>query len=417
MQLKTILNRLQTQPGFVYGAVRFGEAAGRLHLEVELHRRANRQPRCAGCQRARPGYDTLAPRRFEFVPLWGLAVFFVYARQRVQCPRCGVRVEAIPWAEGKHQLTTTYAWFLAAWAKRLSWTGVAEVFHTTWDHVFRSVAMAVRWGLAHRDLTGITALGIDELARRRGHRYVTLVYQLDVGCRRLLWIGPDRKARTLLSFFRWLGPARTQALRFVCSDMWKPYLRIVAKQAGHALPVLDRFHIMVHLNKAIDKVRAQEARALRAQGRAPVLTRTRWLLLKRPDHLTDAEGPRLSELLRYNLRAVRSYLLREQFQYFWTYHSATWAGKFLDRWCTQVLRSRIPPMQQVARMLRRHRPLLLNYFRAKGALSAAAVEGFNNKARVTTRTAYGFRTYRVLEIALYHTLGALPEPDTAHRFC
>jgi transposase len=328
-----------------------------------------------------------------------------------------VRVEAIPWAEGKHQLTTTYAWFLAAWAKRLSWTGVAEVFHTTWDHVFRSVAMAVRWGLAHRDLTGITALGIDELARRRGHRYVTLVYQLDVGCRRLLWIGPDRKARTLLSFFRWLGPARTQALRFVCSDMWKPYLRIVAKQAGHALPVLDRFHIMVHLNKAIDKVRAQEARALRAQGRAPVLTRTRWLLLKRPDHLTDAEGPRLSELLRYNLRAVRSYLLREQFQYFWTYHSATWAGKFLDRWCTQVLRSRIPPMQQVARMLRRHRPLLLNYFRAKGALSAAAVEGFNNKARVTTRTAYGFRTYRVLEIALYHTLGALPEPDTAHRFC
>jgi len=129
------------------------------------------------------------------------------------------------------------------------------------------------------------------------------------------------------------------------------------------------------------------------------------------------EGPRLSDLLRYNLRAVRSYLLREQFQFFWTYISATWAGKFLDRWCTQALRSRIPPMQEVARMLRRHRPLLLNYFRAKRALSAAAVEGFNNKARVTTSIAYGFRTYRVMEIALYHTLGALPEPETPHRFC
>ena len=117
MQVKTILNRLQKQAGFVYGAVRFGEEAGRLHLEVELRPRANRQPRCAGCQRPGPGYDTLAPRRFEFVPLWGLAVFFLYARRRVQCRRCGVRVETIPWAEGKHQLTTTYVWFLAAWAK------------------------------------------------------------------------------------------------------------------------------------------------------------------------------------------------------------------------------------------------------------------------------------------------------------
>jgi hypothetical protein len=96
-----------------------------------------------------------------------------------------------------------------------------------------------------------------------------------------------------------------------------------------------------------------------------------------------------------------------------TYTSATWAGKFLDRWCTQALRSRIDPMRQVARMLRRHRPLLLNYFRAKRALSTAAVEGFNNKARVTTRTAYGFRTYRVMEIALYHTLGALARAENS----
>jgi len=417
MQLKTILNRLQKQPGFVYGAIRFGEGGGRLQLEVDVRARAHRRPRCSRCQRPGPGYDTLAVRRFEFVPLWGIAVFFVYALRRVQCARCGIRVEAIPWAEGKHQLTTTYAWFLAGWARRLSWTAVAEAFDTTWDHVFRAVAMAVQWGLAHRDLTGITAIGVDELARRRGHRYVTLVYQLDPGCRRLLWIGRDRKTRTLLGFFRWLGRERTATLRFVCSDMWKPYLRVVAKKAGHAVHVLDRFHIMVHLNKAIDEVRAQEARALKARGLAPILTRTRWLLLKRPANVTDAELPRLVDLLHYNLRAVRSYLLREEFQYFWTYVSPTWAGRFLDRWCTKVLRSRLEPMQKVARMLRAHRPLLLNWFRAKGTLSAAVVEGFNNKARVTTRTAYGFRTYRAMEIALYHTLGALPEPEAPHRFC
>jgi len=417
MLLKTILNRVQKQPGFVYGAVRFVEARGTVGVEVEIRRRVGGRPTCSGCARPGPGYDTLPARRFEFVPLWGLAVFFSYAMQRVECRTCGVRVETVPWAEGKHHLTTTYAWFLARWAKRLSWTEVAEAFRTTWEHVFHSVEMAVTWGRDHCDLTGITAIGIDEIQWQRGHKYLTLVYQLDAGRKRLLWLGPDRKVKTLLRFFRWLDKDRAAALRFICSDMWKPYLRVVAKKAGHALHILDRFHIMSHMSKAIDEVRAKEARDLKAHGYAPVLKHTRWLLLKRPEHLTEKQEPRLAELLRYNLRSVRSYLLREDFQFFWTYVSPTWAGRFLDRWCTRTLRSQIEPMKKVARMLRSHRELLLNWFRAKGTISNGTVEGFNNKAKLTTRRAFGFRTYRAVEIALYHTLGALPEPETTHRFC
>ena len=131
MLLKTILNRIQKQPGFVYGAIRFIEVGGAGGLEVEIRRRAGRRPLCSGCGQPGPGYDTLATRQYEFVPLWGLAVVFAYARWRVDCPTCGVRVETVPWAEGKHHLTTTFAWFLARWAKRLSWAEVAEVFHTT----------------------------------------------------------------------------------------------------------------------------------------------------------------------------------------------------------------------------------------------------------------------------------------------
>lgn len=417
MLVKTILNRVQKHRGFVYGAVRLVEEDKVLALEAGLRPRAGHRPRCSGCAQPGPGYDTLAPRRFEFVPLWGIRVFFLYAMRRVACRTCGVCVETVPWATGKHQLTTTYAWFLATWAKRLSWTEVAEAFRTTWEHVFRSVEMAVTWGRERCDLTGITALGIDEVQWQRGHRYLTLVYQLDAGGKRLLWIGQDRKVKTLLRFFRWLGKDRSAALRFICSDMWKPYLRVVAKKAGQACHILDRFHIMAHMNKAIDEVRAKEARALKAQGREPVLTHTRWLLLKRPENLTAKQEGRLAELLRYNLRAVRSYLLREDFQFFWTYISPYWAGQFLDRWCTRTLRSRIEPMNKVAQMLRAHRPLLLNWFRAKGAISSGAVEGFNNKAKLTTRKAYGFRTFRAVEIALYHTLGALPEPEPTHRFC
>jgi len=293
---------------------------------------------------------------------------------------------------------------------------VADAFRTTWDHVFCSVERSVSWGRAHQDLSGIEAIGIDEIQWQRGHRYLTLVYQIDPSCKRLLWVGKERKVKTLLGFFRWLGHERTGQLRYICSDMWKPYLKVIKKKAGQALHILDRFHIMAHLSKAIDEVRAEEARSLKAKGYEPILTKTRWLLLKRPENLTENQESKLSELLQYNLKSIRSYLLKEEFQLFWQYVLPYWAGVFLDKWCTKTMRSKIEPMKKVAKMLRRHRPLLLNWFRAKKQFSSGIVEGFNNKAKLTTRKAYGFRTYKAAEIALYHALGDLPVPITTHEF-
>jgi transposase len=114
---------------------------------------------------------------------------------------------------------------------------------------------------------------------------------------------------------------------------------------------------------------------------------------------------------------VRSYLLKEDFQFFWDYVSPFWAGVFLDLWCKRVMRSRIEPMKKVARMLRAHRELLLNWFRARKMISSGVMEGLNNRLKLTTRKSYGFRTFRAVEIALYHTLGGLPEPEWTHRFC
>jgi len=418
MQLKTILNRVQKFKSFVYTDVRWGAAAGsREVLLVEVVPRRNSRAICSGCHRPGPGYDTLGVREFEFVPLWGIAVFFVYVMRRVECPRCGVKVEAVPWAEGKQTLTLAYMQFLGAWARRLSWQEVATVFRTSWEKVFRSVEWLVAWGLAHRDLAGITAIGVDEILWQRGHKYLTVVYQIDSHCKRLLWVGQDRTLKSLLRFFRAFGKERSAQLRFVCSDMWKPYLRAIAKKAGQALHVLDRFHIAMHLNKAIDEVRAAEAREMKARGLEPILKHSRWCLVKRPENLTEKQEVKLADLVRYNLRAVRSYLLKEDFQFFWQYTSPYWAGQFLDRWCRGTMRSKIEPMKRVARMLRTHRELLLNWFRARKAISGAVVEGFNNRAKLTTRKAYGFRTFRAAEVALYHTLGALPEPEATHRFC
>jgi transposase len=200
------------------------------------------------------------------------------------------------------------------------------------------------------------------------------------------------------------------------SDRWEPYLKVIREQCSEALHILDRFHIVAKMNKALDEVRAEETRRMRSEGRAPVLKKSRWLLLKREKNLADEQRFRPRYLLRYNQKTVRAYLLKEIFQQLWDYNSPSLAGKFLDEWCRQTMRSRIEPMKKIARSLRHHRELILNYFRAQKLLPSSVVEGLNNKAKVTMRKSYGFRTFRVLELALYHSLGNLPEPETTHDF-
>ena len=278
-----------------------------LELEITIRPRANSKPVCSGCGRKCSGYDTLPRRRFEFIPFWGILVFFVYAMRRVHCPHCGIKVERVPWVDGKRTVTNAYAWFLARWARNLSWSQVAEAFRTSWYTVYSSVEMAVEWGRAHVDLDGITAIGIDELCWGKWHRYVTVVYQINRNAIRLLWIGDKRTAKTLLRFFRWLGKARTKQLEYVCSDMWRPYLKVIAKKARQAIHILDRFHIVAHMNKAIDMVRAAEAKDLERKGYIPILKKSRWLFLKRRENLTDKQDTSLAALLQYNLRTVRRY--------------------------------------------------------------------------------------------------------------
>ncbi len=418
MHLKTILNRVTNYKSFVVEKVKLTEDSEELALEIEMRPRANGRPICSGCGKARPGYDRAEePRRFEFVPLWMIPVFLLYRMRRVDCPDCGVKVERIPWAQGKSPMTTEYKWFLAGWARRMSWQDVSGIFRVGWDRVYDAVKHAVSWGLEHRELDNIEAIGVDEVQWQKGHQYQTVVYQLDENQKRLLWIGPDRKAKTLLRFFRFLGKTRTAGLRFICSDMWQAYLKVIAKKAPEAIHVLDRFHIMQRMSKALDKVRAAEVKQLKEDGYEPVLTGARWLLLKRPENQSEKQAAKLEEILQYNLKSVRSHLMKEDFQQFWEYTSPTWAGKFLDQWCTRAMRSKIDPMKKVARTFRNKRDLILNWFVADGRLSSGIVEGFNNKLKLITRKSYGFRTQEAYETALYHNLGALPRPEFTHEFC
>ena len=144
---------------------------------------------------------------------------------------------------------------------------------------------------------------------------------------------------------------------------------------------------------------------------------TRWLLLRRRKRLTGKQRYRLRQILQHDLRTVRAYLLVEGLQALWEYRSPTHAARFLDAWCGQAMRSRLEPLKKVARSLRRHRELILNWFRAKKRYNSGIVEGMNTVVKLRFRKAFGFRTFEALQIALYHQLGQLPEPEITHRFC
>jgi transposase len=428
MLLKTLLDRVHPVKGFVYQRDLWVEdpaQPGGVRIEAHLRPRRGSRGVCSCCGKRGPTYDTGEPRRFDFVPLWGIAVTLVYALRRIDCAACGVKVEQVPWISpgSKSPWTTAYAVFLARWARRLSWREVAQVFRVSWDAVYRAVESVVAYGLEHRDLTGIGALGVDEVAWAKGQRYLTLTYQLDQGRRRLLHVSDGRSVKSLLRFFRMLkrvgkptGRDLIGGIGFVCSDMWKPYLKVIHKKLPGALHILDRYHLVANLNQALDQVRADEARALARQG-WDVLKRARWLLLRRRKRLKGQQRLQLRQILQWDLRTVRAYLLEEGLQAMWEYRSPTYAGRFLDAWCRQALRSRLEPIKKVARSLRQHRESILNWFRAKKRFNCGIVEGYNGRVKLRFRKAFGFRTFRAMEVALYHELGDLPEPELAHRFC
>lgn len=416
MLIKTLLNKVERFKSFVYGTACVTLVGGTEALVIDIVPRRNSGPICPECAKRRTVYDRQPQRLFEYIPVWSFKVYFRYAPRRVKCPEHGVKVESLPWGYGKERMTFSYQVYLSRWAKRLSWKETADIFETSWDTVFRAVKFVVDYGLANRSLEGVTEIGVDEIAVFKGHKYLTLVYQLNAGVRRLLWCGPERRTKTLLRFFHEFGKERSAQLQFVCSDMWAPYLKVIAKKAPQAMNILDRFHIMRKFNEAIDEIRRDEVKQFNANGQENVLNRGRWLLLKRPENLSDKQTVRMGELLKLNLASIKGYLLREDFQRFWEYQRINYADMFLENWTTRTLQTDLEPMKKVARMLRKHKPLIMNWFRAKGRLSSGAVEGLNLKAKLTMRKAFGFRTLKCLQIALYHELGKLPEPEYLHRF-
>lgn len=408
MLFKSIVRKTLGVKHHVVKTIRYEGA----EVVVDLEVRRNRRLACSVCGTRGKVRDRLRVRDWRHVPMWGIPVTLRYAPARIRCPHCdAIVVEAIPWSQGKCRLSQGLIWLVSAWCKWLPWDRVAKLFGIHWNTVATAVRQAVSYGLAHRDLGDVLYIGIDELSRRKGHVYVTNVY--DLKNKRLIWSGEGRSTETLDEFFREHGEALKGRIQGVCCDMWQPYIDRIKEHFPEATLVFDRFHVVQNLLKAVDQVRREEAQELKKTN-PELLKKTRYLWLKNPENLTDKQRARLGYLEQLNLRTNRAYLLKESFREFWEYGMKGWADRFLTKWFWWATHSRLKSMRDFAWTLRNHREDLLNYFNLR--IDNGAVEGMNNKAKVVSHRCYGFRTAKTYITALYHCLGNLPEPKLVHKF-
>jgi transposase len=375
---------------------------------AHVARIGKRKLRCSGCRATcRRTHGRLKARRWRDLGLRDRPLELNYQPFRVRCRRCQkVKVEKVPWAEPWSRVTLSLVAAVALLARKLNWLEVARHFQLDWKTVAQIVQCVVAEGLKRRPWKPLHIIGVDEVSRKRGHRYLTLVYDLER--HRLIWIGEDRKKETLDSFFRWLNRKRSRSIRSVCCDMWAPYAKSIREHLPQATLVFDRFHLVRHLLDAVDEVRRQEVRRLSGTHKQ-IIKGTRFVLLKNPWNLTAAQRDSLFNLTRLNLRIVRAYLLKETFQLFWHYKRPFYANRFLRDWLWKASHSRLEPIKKFVQLVRSHIDGILAWTTLR--ISNGALEGFNNKVKLVSHRAFGFRTITHYIAAIYHVCADLPFPD------
>lgn len=376
-------------------------------MVIYIDRLGHRLLRCCVCRhRCREVHSVRPEREWRDLAVRTLALKLRYRPRRVECPRCGVRVEEFPWAEPWARVTMALSNAVAVLARELSWQGTARHFGLNWKSVATVVKRAVDYGLRHRKRPPVHVIGIDEVSRRKGQVYLTVVYDLER--RVLLWVGDDRTEEAVKPFFtEEMGSRRCRTLRVVCMDMWATYAKLVRDHAPNAKILFDRFHIVKHLNEAVDAVRRELWRRLTAKERVE-FKGTRWLLLKNPWNLKDSQQERLSTLVRWNTPLVRAWYMKESFQLFWNYKQPWRAEQHLSKWIRSAMRSKLEPFKKFAQMLRAHLDGILPWTTIR--LSNGAVEGMNNKIKSISHRSFGFRTAENFIAAIYHCCARLPLP-------
>jgi transposase len=348
----------------------------------------NRIPRCGACgAKARRVYDKRM-RAWRHLDLAGMMLTLRYPIRRVNCRRCGVTTEDVPWAEAGVGFTRAFEEHAAYLTQRADSTTVARMLRVAWRTVGAIVRRVTdRLGPEDR-LADLTCIGVDELSYRRHHEYITVVVDHTQG--KVVWAHPGKNAETLKLFFEQLGGDRCAALEAVTIDMSAAYIKAVSEATPNARIIFDRFHVQRLAHDAIDEVRRDQVRALKGTDDAVALKHTRYALQKNPWNLSIDEKLKLATVQRTNKPLYRAYLLKETLAKVLDGAQVNVARRRLREWIAWAARSHLAPFQKLARTIRDHFDGIIAY--VETGLSNGRVEGLNGKARTITRRAFGFHS-------------------------
>ena len=381
----------------------------RLNIRIDIIR--GRKLPCSCCNERQPIRDRLKERQWRHVPLWNIPVFIYYRPARVKCTSCGIKVESIPWSNGKSSISFPMILSMATWARKLPMDIVSQMYGVCWNAVYSAVKQVVEFGLKCRDISQTVLIGIDEISRKKGHIYHTQIY--DLTRKKLLASFEDRTYESVSACLKEWGMDNLKNIKAICCDMWDPYLKAIKEYLPHAIVVFDKFHLIRQLLEAVNDVRKWEAESLK-KTKPELLKGTRYIWLKNPDNLTDKQKIKLSDLEKLNLKINRAYLLKESFRELWTYSSREEAKAFLDQWFWWATHSRLEPMRKFAWLLRNHEEGILAYF--DFYINNGVVEAMNNNAKSISHRARGYRSSKTFSTLLLHCLGDLKMPRWVHKF-
>jgi transposase len=323
---------------------------------------------------------------------------------RTDCPDCGVKTVTPPWSMMHSRFTLLFERLAIDALLEMSIEGACRLLRISWDEADGIIARAVGRGLQRRDRSKLKRIGIDEKAVLKGHKYITIVTDLDTS--KVVWMGRDRTQKTLDGFFAGLAESVRSQIECISMDMWEPYRASCRQWIADADTkiVLDRFHIEKHLNGAVDAVRRNEHRELLELG-IDDLKKTRWDWLYRPENLPETRKPGFEILRKMKLKTGRAYAIKESFRDFWSQDSPAEGAAFFKRWHNWATHSRLDPVIKVAKMLKSHFDRILTHFTLRA--TNAIAEGINNKIQTIKKKAYGFRNVQRFINMIYFHCGGL----------
>jgi transposase len=376
----------------------------RQQVEVHVGHPAGQRFACPECGRELGVYDHQAERIWRHLDSCQFLTYLHARPPRVSCPEHGVRQVTLPWAQASSRFTHLFEALaidvlLAANIKK-----AAALLRITWDEAWHLMERAVARGRAAKGTEMPVKMGVDEKAIAKGHRYMTLVCDLEQST--VEYIGEDRKEASLTDYFDAFPQEAREKVEAISLDMWPAYINACRDKVPGAdgKMVFDRFHIMRHAVEAVDKVRKQEHRALMERG-DDILTKSKYLWLTNPENMTDKARERFAELKSCNLKTGRAWALKEALRELWSYTSEAWALKFWKRWYFWATHSRLAPMIEAAKLVARHLPNVLTYFTHR--ITNAVAEGLNSKIATVQKRACGYRNPDHFKIAVYFHCGGL----------